>query len=98
MINPNSVSSYRKLDNELSQSERIFQIIKKFGSVNSRWISQYSGIERSAVVARINKLMKENRIEVAHSGKCLTTGKTVDFYSEFKPKPVAKPGEQTMLW
>lgn len=97
--NSNSIISYHELgDRELSQLERIFQFIKKFQPVNSRQISLTTGIERSAVVARINKLKEQERIEVAFTERCKITNKMTDFYQVVKPKPVSKPGEQTNLF
>jgi hypothetical protein len=98
-INLNSVEAYRELEKEIPQIERLFKLIKKHGPINSRTLSNISGIEKSAVVARVNKLHKEQKkIEVAFSDKCIITNKKTDFYQVATPKPKPKdPGVQAEI-
>jgi CRISPR/Cas system CMR-associated protein Cmr3 (group 5 of RAMP superfamily) len=96
-VNSNSIQAYRELDKEISQKEKIFELIRKLGPINSRSISHISGIEISSVVARVNALKKEKRIEVAFTDKCIVTKKKTDFYQVFVPK-VYSPGTQAELW
>lgn len=97
-MNINSLEAYHGItEKEVSQLERVFQLIKKMEPVNSRALATYSGIERSAAVARINKLKEQKRIDVAFTEKCKITNKLTDFYQVIKPKVEANPGTQSTL-
>lgn len=61
---------------EVTQKEKVFNVIKRLGKASNNEIARRLGVYPSTVSARANKLFKEGRIEVdADTKKDMISGK-----------------------
>lgn len=76
-----SLAAYKEIIEDGTISEQEAKVLITLDvPQTSRQIATNSGLERSSVCGRINKLMEKNLVKELDTIKCPTTGKTVHRY------------------
>jgi DNA-binding MarR family transcriptional regulator len=68
-VRATSISAYRGLKHENTQSQRIHETIEDMGAATIRMVAKKLSMEISTVSARINKLVKDGYLEEAYRDK-----------------------------
>lgn len=78
MIQQTSLDAFREISPKLGQQEQlVYDCIKEHGPVCDRDISYLTGIEKSSVCGRRNKLYNNGIVTVGHEDIDPVTGKRV---------------------
>lgn len=73
---------------EDQQIERVYAALVKHNYASRRMIAATTGLETSTVSARVNELLKRERIREAFVAPCEITGKRVNWLTWKKHPPV----------
>jgi predicted HTH transcriptional regulator len=84
-------------DFEASQNAKVFDQIKKFGTMSGGMIAFNLNMETNAVGRSLNSLNKEGVIERAFKDKCQISKISVWYWQVKKPKEKAVPGIQLSI-